>query len=340
MLQNGLTILLLISVVIGHSLANLGPTIKHNPHFKAVPTAHHLHDSIAKKHEAEVTQIICSINNEQRQALALEFKKQFGTDLIAMLKKEFKSDFEELIISLMQTPAVYDANQMRAALSGSNETVLIEILATRTNRQITALKQAYEQLDRKHQHNQLEEDIKAKTKGPFQNLLVSLLSCSREESATASIVLAHDEAMKLFREGEGRRGVNAVVFNQVLATRSFAQLRETFDFYRQSAHHEIEKGIEQEFSGHNEAGFLALIKYVRNASVFFADLLFNSMKGLGTRDLDLIRLVISRSEIDLDDIKHAFHTLHKKSLEEAIKGDTSGAYRDALLALVKGNTEK
>ncbi|KAL3087353.1 hypothetical protein niasHT_026875 [Heterodera trifolii] len=75
MLQNGLTILLLISVVIGHSLANLGPTIKHNPHFKAVQTAHNLHDSIAKKHEAEVTQIICSINNEQRQALALEFKK-------------------------------------------------------------------------------------------------------------------------------------------------------------------------------------------------------------------------------------------------------------------------
>ncbi|KAL3069513.1 hypothetical protein niasHT_033899 [Heterodera trifolii] len=322
MLQNGLTILLLITVVIGHSLANLGPTIKHNPHFKAVPTAHHLHDAIAKKHEAEVTQIICSINNEQRQALALEFKKQFGTDLIAMLKKELKSDFEELIISLMQAPAVYDANQMRAALSGSNEAVLIEILATRTNRQITALKQAYEHLDRRHQHNQLEEDIKAKTKGPFQNLLVSLLSCSREESAPASIVLAHD-AMKLFREGEGRRGVNAVVFNQVLATRSFAQ-----------------KGIEQEFSGHNEAGFLALIKYVRNASVFFADLLFNSMKGLGTRDLDLIRLVISRSEIDLADIKHAFHTLHKKSLEEAIKGDTSGAYRDALLALVKGNSEQ
>nr|QLK97565.1 annexin [Heterodera glycines] len=340
MLQNGLTILLLISVVIGHSLANLGPTIKHNPHFKAVQTAHHLHDAIAKKHEAEVTQVICSISNEQRQALALEFKKQFGTDLIAMLKKEFKSDFEELIISLMQTPAVYDANQMRAALSGSNEAVLIEILATRTNRQITALKQAYEQLDRRHQHNQLEEDIKAKTKGPFQNLLVSLLSCSREESAPASIVLAHDEAMKLFREGEGRRGVNAVVFNQVLATRSFAQLRETFEFYRQAAHHEIEEGIKQEFSGHNEAGFLALIKYVRNASVFFADLLFNSMKGLGTRDSDLIRLVISRSEIDLADIKHAFHTLHKKSLEEAIKGDTSGAYRDALLALVKGNTEQ
>ncbi|KAL3073571.1 hypothetical protein niasHS_017138 [Heterodera schachtii] len=339
MLQNGLTILLLISVVIGHSLANLGPTIKYNPHFKAVQTAHNLHDFIVKKHEAEVTQIICSISNEQRQALALEFKKQFGTDLIAMLKKEFKSDFEELIISLMQTPAVYDANQMRAALSGSNEAVLIEILATRTNRQIKALKQAYEQLDRQHQHNQLEEDIKAKTKGSFQNLLVSLLSCSREESATASIVLAHD-AMKLFREGEGRRGVNAVVFNQVLATRSFAQLRETFEFYRQAAHHEIEKGIEQEFSGHNEAGFLALIKYVRNASGFFADLLFNSMKGLGTRDSDLIRLVISRSEIDLADIKHAFHTLHKKSLEEAIKGDTSGAYRNALLALVKGNTEK
>lgn len=49
--------------------------------------------------------------------------------------------------------------------------------------------------------------------------------------------------------------------------------------------------------------FLAVVECVRNRPAFFAKLLHNTTKGLGTRDADLIRLVVSRAECDLGDIK-------------------------------------
>ncbi|KIH58935.1 Annexin [Ancylostoma duodenale] len=59
--------------------------------------------------------------------------------------------------------------------------------------------------------------------------------------------------------------------------------------------------------------------------------------GLGTRDNDLIRVLVTRSEVDLELIKQEFQALYNKPLDDMIKGDTSGQYRDALLAIVVGN---
>ena len=57
------------------------------------------------------------------------------------------------------------------------------------------------------------------------------------------------------------------------------------------------------------------------------------MKGLGTRDTTLIRVLISRDEIDMPQIKQYFKHLFKKDLIDMIKGDTSGNYQKILVEL-------
>lgn len=58
------------------------------------------------------------------------------------------------------------------------------------------------------------------------------------------------------------------------------------------------------------------------------------MQGLGTRDRDLIRLIVSRSEIDLGDIKAAFERMYGKTLLSYVSGDTSGDYKHGLYAIM------
>ena len=150
-------------------------------------------------------------------------------------------------------------------------------------------------------------------------------------------VRANQDARKLYQAGEGRLGTDESTFNAVLASQNYAQLRLVFDEYQKVKGHSIEKAIESEFSGDIKDGLIALCYIVRNKAAFFAKLLFESMKGLGTRDNDLIRIVVSRCEVDMADIRQAFQGMFHKSLEDFIAGDCSGAYKEALITLVKGN---
>lgn len=61
------------------------------------------------------------------------------------------------------------------------------------------------------------------------------------------------------------------------------------------------------------------VRCVRSKVQYFAKRLHSSMAGLGTNDKTLIRIIVSRSEIDLGDIKEAFQEMYGKSLESWIK---------------------
>ena len=61
------------------------------------------------------------------------------------LKSEISGDFQHAIISLMQTPSEFDANELRWAMKGlgTDEATLIEILTTRSNAEIADIKTVY-----------------------------------------------------------------------------------------------------------------------------------------------------------------------------------------------------
>ena len=59
------------------------------------------------------------------------------------------------------------------------------------------------------------------------------------------------------------------------------------------------------------------------------------MKGMGTSDDELIRILVSRSEIDLNQIKDEFETTYKGGLGNWIADDTSGDYKVMLLAILR-----
>jgi hypothetical protein len=57
---------------------------------------------------------------------------------------------------------------------------------------------------------------------------------------------------------------------------------------------------------------------VHNKAAFFAERLQESMAGMGTKDRALIRIMVTRCEVDLVDIKNAFQGKYGKTLESFI----------------------
>lgn len=99
------------------------------------------------------------------------------------------------------------------------------------------------------------------------------------------------------KAGEGKFGTDESEFIRILCTRSFPQLRATFDEYKKICGHDIEQAIKKEMSGNLEKACLAIAKAAINKSAYFAEDLHHAMAGAGTKDEDLIRLLVSRSEV-------------------------------------------
>ncbi|XP_078660364.1 annexin A5-like isoform X3 [Branchiostoma floridae x Branchiostoma belcheri] len=284
--------------------------------------------------EKAIIDIMAHRSNAQRQQLILQYKTMYGKDLVDNLGSDCGGKFGQVIQYLCMTPARLDAYLLRKAIKGfgTDEKVLIEILSTRTNQELTEIRMAYNTDYNKN----LEQDIIDDTSGHFQRLMVSLCQGNRSESTTVDTAQAQKEAKELYEAGEKKWGTDESKFNAILVSRSPAQLRATFDEYSRLCKYTMEQSIKREMSGDLEKGMLAIVKSVRDTPAFFAEKLYKSMKGLGTDDDTLIRIVVTRCEVDMQLIKQAFQANYKQTLGRFIAGDTSGDYQRVLLALIGG----
>uniref|UniRef100_A0A672IDY7 Annexin n=1 Tax=Salarias fasciatus TaxID=181472 RepID=A0A672IDY7_SALFA len=273
--------------------------------------------------EDAIIDIVAQRSNAQRQEIRQTFKSLLGRDLMKDLKSELSKNLERLIIGLMLTPAEFDAKMMRKAMegAGTDEHALIEILVTRNNEQIQAMNAAYKDAYKKS----LEDAIQSDTSGHFCRILVSLTQGAREEGP-ADMERALADAQELADACNADSDDMEMKFMSILCTRSFPHLRKVFQEFVKCSNKDIEQIIKKEMSGDVKNAFYAIVRSVKNQPSYFADRLYKAMKGLGTDDRALIRIMVSRSEVDLFNIRKEFKETHDASLHEFIQGDTSGDY--------------
>lgn len=65
----------------------------------------------------------------------------------------------------------------------------------------------------------------------------------------------------LKKAGVGKVGTDESVFTRILSSRSFSQLKATFDVYHQIAESDIIKSVKKETGGNYEDGLIAISKY-------------------------------------------------------------------------------
>ncbi|XP_072227452.1 annexin A4 [Leuresthes tenuis] len=284
--------------------------------------------------EAAIIDVLAHRTIAQRQRIKEAYKQTVGKDLADDLSSELSGNLKSVVLGLLMLPPVYDAYELRNAMkgAGTEEACLIDILASRTNDEIQAINAVY----KKEYEKSLEEAVCGDTSGMFQRVLVSLLTAGRDQGNSVDEAQASKDAKDIYEAGEARWGTDEVKFLTVLCVRNQNHLLRVFEEYQKISGRSIEDSIKREMSGCLEDVFLAIVKCMRNKSAFFAERLYKSMKGLGTTDSVLIRIMVSRAEIDMLDIKAQFLKMYGKTLHSFIKGDTSGDYRKILLELCGG----
>ncbi|KAM9547230.1 annexin A1-like isoform 1-T8 [Salvelinus alpinus] len=308
-------------------------TVTPYPHFSADGDAGILDKAIKAKGVDENTliDVLVKRSNAQRQQIKASYQKASGMPLETALKSALNGELEEVVLALLKTPAQYDAQQLKLAMKGlgTDEDTLIEILASRTNKEIKEIKKAYQE----EYKNELQNDIKSDTGGDFRNALLSLCKATRNEDFIVNQELAESDAKALYEAGEKKKGTDCSVFIDILTTRSAPQLRQGFEKYFKYSKVDVTKAIDLELKGDIENCLTALVKCAGSKPAFFAEILNLAMKGKGTRTKILTRIMVSRSEVDMARIKQAYQKTFGKTLYQDILNDTNGDYEKILLAL-------
>ncbi|KAM4706970.1 annexin A6-like [Discoglossus pictus] len=303
------------------------------PGFSAAADATALEKAMKAKgvNEAGIIDILTKRNNAQRQAIKAEYKQSTGKAIEDSLKKALSCKFEEVVLCLLKTPAEFDAHELKYATKGigTDEEILNEILASRTNKELREINRVYKEVFK----TELIKDITSDTSGDFQKALVILAKGERSEEPYVNEELADNDARAMFEAGEQKKGTDVAVFTDILTTRSFPHLQRVFQKYCKYSKHDMTKALLLEMKGDIESCLTAIVKCAASRAAFFAEKLNLAMKGSGTRDKTLIRIMVSRSEIDMNEIKLHYKRLYKKTLRNAILEETSGDYEAILLAL-------
>jgi hypothetical protein len=281
--------------------------------------------------EATLIKIIANRTNSQRQAIKQQYKATYGRDLIEDLKKETHGKLEDAFVALFTEPIEYDADTLREAMkgAGTNEDTLIEILASRSGQQINAIKACYN----KKYNRDLEADVKKETSGTLQKILITLLQGRRSHNTHPNQAQCQAIAKEIFDAGEAKLGTDESVFNKYFGTLSPYELACVAQHYHKLTGHTILDAIDKEMKGDSKKAYRTIIYATLSPSEYFATRVNDAIKGFGTKDRILMRVLITRDEVDMPTIKQYYKQLYGKDMVEAIKNDISGDYQKLMVEL-------
>ena len=281
--------------------------------------------------EATLIKVIANRTGRQRQQIKAQYKATYGRDLIEDIKKECHGKLEEAFVALFKDPVEYDVDALREGMKGlgTNEDTLIEIIASRSPQQLLAIKNLYKQ----KYNRDLEDDIKKETHGTLEHILITLLQGKRSVNTNPDQNACAAIAKEILNAGEAKLGTDESVFNKYFGSLSPYELWCVAQNYHKLTGHTILEAIEKEFVGDSKKAFKSIVYATLSPSEYFATRVHDALKGLGTKDHLLMRVLITRDEIDMPQIKQYYKQLYGKDMVEAIKSEISGDYEKLMVEL-------
>uniref|UniRef100_A0A7N0VC71 Annexin n=1 Tax=Kalanchoe fedtschenkoi TaxID=63787 RepID=A0A7N0VC71_KALFE len=164
-------------------------------------------------------------------------------------------------------------------------------------------------------------------------LLLPLVGMYRYDGDEVNMTLAKSES-KILHEKIKDKHYSDEDLIRILTTRSKAQILATLNHYKDAFGNDIEKDL----GADDKDEYLSLLRGAINCLTYperyFAEVLRLAIKGQGTDEHALTRVVATRAEVDMKTIKEEYYRRNSVHLDKAILKDTTGDYEKMLLALI------
>ena len=291
-----------------------------------------LEAAVTGKDENYFIELTSNKTNSERVKLRDDYKAKFGRDLLEDFEKNFKSDFLETLIGVFKSPEEYDADLLYKAMKGigSDKDIITEVLCFRNPDRINQIKAKFQEKYGKD----LVAEIKSETSGDYQKIVLRLLEGDRTQDGKADLQKCSGIAEELYKAGEGKIGTDEATFIKYFTSLAPNELLLVCKEYHKKYKKNMLDVIENEFGGDAKKLMTVILYSLFSPSEFFAKQIMDSIKGVGTDDVKLIRSIITRYSIDMKKVKKYFKKMYNKELLDEVKEDVSGSYGRILEALI------
>ena len=278
-----------------------------------------------------MTDFVTKKSHKELMKLRQIYKIKFGTDLMPELKINLPGIYKKTMLALFTDPVEYDIDTIYKCLkSDTSKNEIIEIFASRPDWYLNKIKKLYA----KKYNVDLEEQIKEGTLDDFKKLLLGILECQRSTNEAPDLDYCKRVAEDLEQEESEKLTVDStikIIFNQSSPQEMLIISKE----YNKSTQKLITETIDKNFKGNVRRLLNAILMAKISPSEYYANLIY---EAINESLLDeCARLLVTRAEIDLAQIKKYYKKLYENDITEDIRNKDSNEYTNLLIEICKNH---
>ncbi len=288
-----------------------------------------------KNKDEAVLNVVENTTLEQRLQICNYFAEKYGKSLYSELKSKLNGYFKAIAIHLFLHPITFVAKNLKKGLKGfsADETVVLEALTSHTQEELRQIEEAFKAETGK----ELSKEIEKNFSGSLKKNLLNLLNIPRGENHNPDRAKCEKLAQLLIDVGEPNWAGDENVFKEVFIQSSPEELVLIGRFYLKKSGNNMLDIIEQKINGKNKTLLREVLFNNIIPQELYAEKIYLAIKGLGTNNTLLNRVLIARNEIDMDEIRQFYEKKYNVTMREDIMGDTSGIYQTLCLVLAHCN---
>lgn len=280
-----------------------------------------------------VTEALGATTADERFKIATRYKELYEKELKDVMKSEFSGDYGRAVQLLALPPHDAECKMLKMGTDGIGAKVnmIYPILCGRTNSEIEILKKTY---FRKYTKD-LGQLMASELHGDMERLIFNCMQAGEEEFDPQfhNAEKAQEDAEIIHAKGQGRWGTDEKGIFKVICAAPPEHLRAINLAYADKFGYSLEKAMEKELGGNVEKATLYMIGMKLNPYETIAKLIKSACAGFGTDEILLTACCI-RYQYVMQQVMSAHIDLFGKTVQDRIRHETSGKYKDLLLAIV------